>query len=30
MGVTIIIVSALKSGCYNYNSECIEVWVLQL
>jgi len=27
---TIIIVSALKSGCYNHNSEYIEVWVLQL
>jgi len=29
MGVTIIIVNALKSGSYNYNSECIEVCVVQ-
>jgi len=28
MVVTIIIVSALKSGCYNYNNECIEVCVV--
>jgi len=27
---TIIIVNALKSVWYNYNSECIEVCVLQL
>jgi len=29
MGVTIIIVSALKSGCYNHTSECIDVGVVQ-
>jgi len=29
MVVTIVIVSALTFVCYNHNSECIEVWVLQ-